>query len=212
MTLTGSPVSAACCSRSLVRVASALRFSNPVKPSMTHSPRCSISERISATSSIETAMIVATGAITSGGSRRTAWVSVANATAQSSVSAITAPMMTRRSLKREGSVTIGITSHPSVATVGPPVRATARAMMTSEPIHAPRIAYSGRSEEPACRLASLNMKAATISGASVHGPSHGQLSSSASPSTPSALRRAGAIRRSMSSIRSRSMSAPKIHA
>jgi hypothetical protein len=101
----------------------ALRFHSPVRSSTSDAPRCSMSDRMSATSRSATARIVAAGAMTSGGSCTTAGASVPNATAPSNIKAINAPIFARRSMKRN-SVTIGRASHPIVATRGSPMRAT----------------------------------------------------------------------------------------
>ena len=205
ITPTASPVTRDCWVSSETRVASAERLSMPVSSSSTARLRNSTSDRMSAVDSSVTATISAAGAMTIGGSRMTAAGSIAKLTTSSRVSARATPAAMPRIENREASVTTGIASHDIVATFGPPDRATLTAVMISAPAQAANITYSGRWRWGSALSARVNSTPESSSGAIVHHPSHGPHASSASASTANDALRAGRMRRSMSSIRSRSI-------
>ena len=165
-----------------------------------------MSDSISAIESTATAMISASGARTSGGLSRIAPASRPNATTSRSAIAIATPIMTPRREKRALSVTTGMASQERVATWGPPVSATAPAIIASEPTQAANITYSGRSDSGRWASATRKNPAATASGSNVHQPIQGAPATSAIAKTPMAMRRTGLMRSSISSRRSRSKS------
>jgi hypothetical protein len=205
---TGSPLTSDCARSSSTRVRSAERFSIPVSGSTKERLRNSRSELISAVESSAIETISAAGAITSGGSWRTAPTSTPRATASSSARARATPAAIPRTEKREARVTTGIASQERVAIFGPPLRATLIAMIPSDPAQAAKRPISGRRRRGVTRSAIANRATAAQSGAIVHQPIQGPQASSATARTAKARRRTGAIRRSMSSIRSRSRPSP----
>src|SRR2546423_14171442 len=98
---------------------------------------------MSAVESIATVMMRAAGARIRGGEWRTASGAVPKATISRSPSAVETPMTTPRWENRALSVTTGMASQESVAMFGPPVIATAAAMMTPFPAQAANLRYLG---------------------------------------------------------------------
>ncbi len=170
-----------------------------------------MSERISGVESTATQRISASGAITSSGLAITACGSTPKATASTSALAIATPAATPRIEKRELSVMTGIASHESAITRGPPSSATAPAIVSSLPIHAPNINSSGRATRGISASAALKNADAGIRNSSGHQPSHGATDAIATARIANARRRTGRTRSSMSSMRSRSKSSRHSH-